>query len=136
MGRGQNSEAASGAPGAVADLVGCHHRGVTGGRALLGDVLPDIRRDLSTGVRGWPHRLGPDSARLLPPAPLVTASAVLALGSAGSPGRWGCAALAVAGPAAVAGTVLGRRWEQAAFAAAVTVAVVDVALLLRGTGIA
>lgn len=38
---------------------------------------------------------------------------------------------------AVAGTVLGRRWERAAFAAAVAVAVVDVALLLlRGTGIA
>jgi hypothetical protein len=38
---------------------------------------------------------------------------------------------------AVAGTVLGRRWQRAAFAAAVAVAVVDVALLLlRGTGIA
>jgi len=67
----------------------------------------------------------------------VAASAVLALGSAGPPGRWGVAALAVAGLVAVAGTVLGRPRERAAFAAAVAVAVVDVALLLvRGTGIA
>ncbi|MET7922233.1 hypothetical protein ABZU45_42025 [Streptomyces avermitilis] len=55
----------------------------------------------------------------------------------GPPGRWGVAALAVAGLVAGAGTVLGRRWERTAFAAAVAVAVVDVALLLlRGTGIA
>ncbi|MFJ6565709.1 UbiA family prenyltransferase [Streptomyces sp. NPDC091412] len=104
--------------------------------AHLGDVLPDIRGDLATGVRGFPHRLGPDGARLLLPVPLATASAVLTLGPAGPPGRWGVVALAVAGLVAVAGTVLGRRWERAAFAAAVAVAVVDVTLLLvRGIGI-
>ncbi|MFJ8348840.1 UbiA family prenyltransferase [Streptomyces sp. NPDC094153] len=105
--------------------------------AHLGDVLPDIRGDLATGVRGFPHRLGADGARLLLPVPLVTASVVLALGPAGPPGRWGVVALATAGLVAVAGTVLGRRRERAAFAAAVAVAVVDVALLLvRGIGIA
>ncbi|WP_415926038.1 UbiA family prenyltransferase [Streptomyces sp. AK02-04a] len=105
--------------------------------AHLGDVLPDIHGDLATGVRGLPHRLGPDGARLLLSVPLVTASAVLALGPAGGPGRWGVAALAVATVVAVAGMVLGRRRQRAAFAAAVAVAVVDVALLLlRGTGIA
>ena len=105
--------------------------------AHLGDVLPDIRGDVATGVRGWPHRLGPDGTRLLLPVPLVAASAVLVLGPAGPPGRWGLAALAVAGLVAVAGTVLGHRWERAAFAAAVAVAVVDVALLLLSdTGIA
>ncbi|MFG2387004.1 UbiA prenyltransferase family protein [Streptomyces avermitilis] len=98
--------------------------------AHLGDVLPDIRGDLATGVRGFPHRLGSDGARLLLPVPLVAASAVLALGPAGPPGGWGVTALAVAGLVAVAGTVLGRGWERAAFAAAVAVAVVDVALLL------
>ncbi|MET7888030.1 hypothetical protein [Streptomyces avermitilis] len=36
----------------------------------------------------------------------------------------------MAGLVAVAGTVLGRRWERTAFAAAVAVAMVDVALLL------
>ncbi|KAB1986472.1 UbiA prenyltransferase family protein [Streptomyces triticiradicis] len=62
--------------------------------------------------------------------------AFVALGPAGPPGRWGVAAPAMAGLVAVAGTVLGRRGQRAAFAAAVAVAVVDVALLLlRGTGI-
>lgn len=103
----------------------------------LGDVLPDIRGDLATGVRGWPHRLGPDGARLLLPVPLVAASVVLVLGPAGPPGRWGTAALVVTALIAAVGTVLGRRWERLAFAAAVAVAVADVALLLvRGTGIA
>ncbi|MFE2584213.1 UbiA family prenyltransferase [Streptomyces sp. NPDC059378] len=105
--------------------------------AHLGDVLPDIRADLVTGLRGWPHRLGPDGTRLFLPVPLVTASAVLVLGPSGPPGVSGVTALAVAGLAAVAGTMLGRRWERAAFSAAVAVAVVDVALLLvRGTGVA
>jgi 4-hydroxybenzoate polyprenyltransferase len=105
--------------------------------AHLGDVLPDIRGDLATGVRGWPHRLGRQRARLLLPVPLVAASAVLALGPVGPPGRWAAAALVASSVLAVAGTLLGRRWEQAAFSAAVAVAVVDVALLLlRGTGLA
>ncbi|MGW4788551.1 UbiA family prenyltransferase [Streptomyces sp. NPDC004230] len=105
--------------------------------AHLGDVLPDIHEDLATGVRGFPHRLGPDGVRLLLPVPLAAASAVLALAPAGSAGTWGVAALGVAGLSAVAGTVMGRRRERAAFAAAVAVAVVDVALLLvRRTGIA
>lgn len=57
--------------------------------AHLGDVLPDIRSDLELGVRGWPHRLGPDGARLLLPVPLVAASAVLVLGPAGPPDKLG-----------------------------------------------
>jgi 4-hydroxybenzoate polyprenyltransferase len=105
--------------------------------AHLGDALPDIRGDLATGVRGWPHRLGPNGALLLLPVPLVAASAALVLGPAGPPGGWGVAVLVVTALLAVAGTVLGRRWEQLAFAAAVAVAAVDVALLLlRGTRIA
>ncbi|MGW4196532.1 UbiA family prenyltransferase [Streptomyces sp. NPDC005004] len=100
--------------------------------AHLGNVLPDIRGDLATGVRGWPQRLGPRRVRLLLPVPLVTASALLALGPARPPGTRQVAALAAAGLIAVAGTVLGRRRERAAFAAAVAVAALDVALLLGG----
>lgn len=103
--------------------------------AHLGDVLPDIRGDLATGVRGWPQRLGPDRARLLLPVPLVIASALLALGPAGPPGRREMAALAVVLLVAVTGTVLGRRWERLAFATAIVVAAVDVTLLLSGIGI-
>jgi hypothetical protein len=56
------------------------------------------------------------------------------LGPPGPPGGWGVASLAVASAFAVTGAALCRRLEQAAFAAAVAVAAVDVALLvLRGT---
>ncbi|MFJ6835605.1 UbiA family prenyltransferase [Streptomyces sp. NPDC091209] len=103
--------------------------------AHLGDVLPDIRGDLATGVRGWPQRLGPDRARLLLPVPLVIASALLALGPAGPPGRREVVALAMVFLVAVTGTVLGRRWERLAFATAIVVATVDVTLLLGGIGI-
>ncbi|MFJ3659877.1 UbiA family prenyltransferase [Streptomyces sp. NPDC090119] len=103
--------------------------------AHLGNVLPDIRDDLATGVRGWPQRLGQERVRLLLPVPLVAASALLALGPAGRPGARQLAALAGAGVIAVAGTVLGRRRARAAFAAAVAVAVLDVALLLSGDGL-
>ncbi|MGW4496308.1 UbiA family prenyltransferase [Streptomyces sp. NPDC004376] len=103
--------------------------------AHLGNVLPDIRGDLATGVRGWPQRLGARRVRLLLPVPLVTASALLALGPAGPPGARQVAALVGAGLIAVAGTVLGRHRERAAFAAAVAVAALDVALLLSGGGL-
>ncbi|MFE2302881.1 UbiA family prenyltransferase [Streptomyces sp. NPDC059445] len=102
--------------------------------AHLGDVLPDIRGDLATGVRGWPQRLGPDRARLLLPVPLVIASALLALGPAGPPGRRAVTALVLVLLVAVTGTVLGRRRERLAFVTAVVVAAVDVILLLGGTG--
>lgn len=105
--------------------------------AHLGDVLPDIQADLAAGVRGLPQRLGPRTARLLLPLPLATASAVLTLGPPGPPGAAGTTALAIAVLLAAAGTLLGRRWERAAFASAVAVAAVDVGLLLlRGTAIA
>ncbi|MFF0386373.1 UbiA family prenyltransferase [Streptomyces sp. NPDC004286] len=103
--------------------------------AHLGNVLPDIRDDLATGVRGWPQRLGPERVRLLLPVPLVTASALLALGPGGRPGARQLAALAGAGLIAATGTVLGRRRSRAAFAAAVAVAALDVALLLGSGGL-
>ncbi|WP_285569434.1 UbiA family prenyltransferase [Streptomyces sp. RTGN2] len=103
--------------------------------AHLGDVLPDIEDDLRHGVTGLPQRLGATATRLLLPVPLVAASAVLAFGPAGPPGRWGAVTLAVAAPAAVAGLVLARTWRKAPLAAAAVVAAADVALLLvRGTG--
>jgi 4-hydroxybenzoate polyprenyltransferase len=102
--------------------------------AHLGDVLPDIRGDLATGVRGWPQRLGADRARRLLPVPLVIASVLLALGPPGRPGGRAAVALTMVGLFAVTGTVLGRRWERAAFATAVAVAAVDVTLLLSGLG--
>lgn len=105
--------------------------------AHLGNVLPDIGGDVAAGVRGWPQRLGRGCVRLLLPVPLVIASAVLTLGPDGPVDRWEMTALALAGTLAATSSVLGHRWERAAFAGAVAVAVVDVSalLLLHGTGI-
>ncbi|WP_374117131.1 UbiA family prenyltransferase [Streptomyces sp. RKAG293] len=104
--------------------------------AHLGDVLPDISDDLAAGVRGWPQRLGASATRLLLPLPLVAATALLVLGPPGPPGTRSAAALLAAVLVAVTGSVVGRQWERAAFAAAVMVAALDVALLVgRGAAI-
>lgn len=96
--------------------------------AHLGNVLPDIGADLATGVRGWPQRLGPTAVRLLLPAPLVAATLLLALVR---PGTLGAIAVTLALIAAAGGSLMGRRRPRVPFLAAILVAGVDVALLLR-----
>ncbi|MCX4679536.1 UbiA family prenyltransferase [Streptomyces sp. NBC_01433] len=102
--------------------------------AHLGDTLPDIADDERAGIRGLPHRLGAAGTRLLLPLPPAAATAVLVLGPAGPPDRWGAATLALVLPTAFAGLVLGRFWRKAALAGTVAVAAVDLSLLLvRGS---
>ncbi|MFE3389000.1 UbiA family prenyltransferase [Streptomyces anulatus] len=98
--------------------------------AHLADTLPDIATDRAAGIRGLPHRLGAKGTRLLLPAPLLGATAVLAFGPPGPVDAGGAAALVLAGAAALAGPALGGRWRKAALAGAVAVAAVDLALLL------
>ncbi|MFE1368155.1 UbiA family prenyltransferase [Streptomyces anulatus] len=98
--------------------------------AHLADTLPDIAADRAAGIRGLPHRLGARGTRLLLPAPLLGATAVLAFGPPGPVDTGGAAALVLAGAAALAGPALGRRWRKAALAGAVAVAAADLALLL------
>ncbi|MFC8626142.1 UbiA family prenyltransferase [Streptomyces anulatus] len=98
--------------------------------AHLADTLPDIAADRAAGIRGLPHRLGARGTRLLLPAPLLGATAVLAFGPPGPVDAGGAAALVLAGAAALAGPALGRRWRKAALTGAVAVAAVDLALLL------
>ncbi|KPL30806.1 hypothetical protein JI76_35810 [Streptomyces anulatus] len=98
--------------------------------AHLADTLPDIAADRAAGIRGLPHRLGARGTRLLLPAPLLGATAVLAFGPPGPVDAGGAAALVLAGAAALAGPALGGRWRKAALAGAVAVATVDLALLL------
>ncbi|MFE2865683.1 UbiA family prenyltransferase [Embleya sp. NPDC059259] len=113
---------------------------VVGAGALLGcgahlaDALPDLAGDRATGVRGLPHRLGPAGIRTLAPLPLLGATALLAYGRPDQAGRL---ALIGAGALTGAGALLGGRRPRVPFAAAIAVAAIDVALLLRrGTGIA
>ena len=101
--------------------------------ALLGvgahllNALPDLADDAATGVRGLPQRLGAARVRLLAPAVLLAGSVVATLGPQGAVpiaawvGLAGCTVLA-----AVAVTGHGRR----PFAAAIGIALVDVAVLV------
>jgi 4-hydroxybenzoate polyprenyltransferase len=57
--------------------------------AHLANVLPDLRDDIATGVRGLPHRLGARGTALTAAALLLAASAVILFGPGGQPGPWG-----------------------------------------------
>jgi 4-hydroxybenzoate polyprenyltransferase len=91
------------------------------------NALPDLADDLRTGVRGLPHRLGEGVARPLAAGLLVAASALAALGPAGSPPAWiWVALLVVVALAVVALTGRGRL----PFRAAMAIALLDVVLLV------
>lgn len=104
--------------------------------ALLGvaahfaDVLPDLRDDLSIGVRGLPQRLGAHLTRLLMCVALVAATAVLTLAPPGGP--TGAVALLLPLAAATccfAALACARYFAAAPFVGAVLVATLDVGLL-------
>ena len=56
--------------------------------AHLANVLPDVRDDVATGVRGLPHRLGTKAIALTAAAILLTVSAVTLFGTGAQPGPW------------------------------------------------
>ena len=90
-----------------------------GGAAHLANVLPDLRADVATGVRGLPHRLGAKTTALAGAGILLAASAVTLFGPGGQPGPWRqagfVAALLVAGTAAASAyrNPSSRRFFQA-----------------------
>ncbi|RLV48436.1 hypothetical protein D9V37_19055 [Nocardioides mangrovicus] len=100
--------------------------------ALLGigahllNVLPDLADDAATGVRGLPHRIGERGSRVGAVAVLVAATVVMVLGARPGAVAGGVALAAALGLAAAA--LLGRG--RVPFAAAVAIALVDVAILL------
>ncbi len=112
----------------------------TGAGALIGvgahlvNVLPDLDDDLSTGVRGLPHRIGRRAAAVLAPVVLLASLVLVALGrpgpTTGQPGL--LAALALGLVAALVAVISGltgqsRRLPLVATAA---VALIDVGMLL------
>jgi 4-hydroxybenzoate polyprenyltransferase len=98
--------------------------------AHLLNALPDLSDDAVTGVRGLPHRLGARPARAVAALLLGTASAATILGPRRSVD--GPAAAALTGAGGLVGvTLLGRG--RVPFAAAMTLAVLDVVLLARAT---
>jgi len=62
--------------------------GLLGVAAHLANVLPDLREDMATGVRGLPHRLGARATSLTAAAILLAASAAILFGPGGQPGGW------------------------------------------------
>lgn len=104
-----------------------------GGAAHLANVAPDLEDDLTTGVRGLPHRLGARLSALLGALLLGGASLALVLGPGGPPSSAGWAVLILAVPAMVVAALAGEaRLRRAAFPAVLLLVVLDVVLLLIG----
>ncbi len=102
------------------------------GAALLGvgahlvNVLPDVDDDLATGVRGLPHRLGPQLIAPVAAAVLALASVVVLVGASPPLPVAATSAVVVAGLSAL--VVMGR--DRLPFLAAVAIALVDAVLLV------
>jgi 4-hydroxybenzoate polyprenyltransferase len=104
-----------------------------GGAAHVANVAPDIADDLTTGVRGLPHRVGPVPSAVAGAVLLGTASLLLVLGPAGSPSTLGWAACVLAAPAVGLAALAGDpRARRLAFPAVLLLTVLDVVLLLAG----
>jgi 4-hydroxybenzoate polyprenyltransferase len=104
--------------------------------AHLANVLPDLREDLATGVRGLPHRLGPRATALTATAILLAASAVTLLGPGGQLSRWRWAGFvaAVLISGAAAATAYRNPTSRRFFLATILIAVLDLAsFALNGT---
>jgi len=106
--------------------------------AHLANVLPDLRDDAATGVRGLPHRLGARVTALAGAGVLLAASAVILFGAGGRPGPWRWAGFTAA--LLVAGTAGFSAYQDPSsrrfFQAAILVAAMDLAFFaLSGTGL-
>ncbi|MER6789291.1 UbiA family prenyltransferase [Streptomyces sp. NPDC000658] len=95
--------------------------------AHLLNTLPDLADDERTGVRGLPHRIGERRSRVLAAVLLPAASLLTVLGPAGRPPAWAWTVLALV--VVLAALTLVTR-GRTPFRAAVTIALVDVALLV------
>ena len=110
--------------------------------AHLANVLPDLRDDQATGVRGLPHRLGEKPTALTGAGLLLAASAVILFGSGSGavtqPGWWrlgGFLAALLVSVAAAAGAVRDPS-SQRFFRATILIAVMDLVFFaLSGTSL-
>jgi heme o synthase len=103
-----------------------------GGGAHFANVLPDLRADAATGVRGLPQRLGPRRGVIVMALSLAAASVVLGFGPAGASTAFALTASAAGllGAAATA-VVAGRRPDSpASFRVTMAIALLDVVLLI------
>jgi 4-hydroxybenzoate polyprenyltransferase len=106
--------------------------------AHLANVLPDLREDEATGVRGVPHRLGAKTTALAGAGVLLVASAVILFGPGGQPGwwRWAGFAAALLVAAAAATSALHDPSSKRFFQATILIAAMDLVFFaLSGTSL-
>lgn len=103
--------------------------------AHLANVLPDLRDDAATGVRGLPHRLGPRASMAVMALVLAAASLIAVLGPARTPTALGWTAATLGAVVAAASAVLGIRHPGSgvAFYGLLAVALLDVVLFVLAT---
>jgi 4-hydroxybenzoate polyprenyltransferase len=106
--------------------------------AHLCNALPDLEEDLAQGVRGLPHRLGPDRSAACAAVLLLAAAVLLAVGPPGPPGLPALAAVGLSAVVTAVGLARSRReGSRDAFLAAMVVAALSVGLLVaRGAVLA
>jgi 4-hydroxybenzoate polyprenyltransferase len=106
--------------------------------AHLANVLPDLREDEASGVRGVPHRLGAKTTALAGAGILLVASAVILFGPGGQPGwwRWAGFAAALLVAAAAATSALHDPSSKRFFQATILIAAMDLVFFaLSGTSL-
>lgn len=109
--------------------------------ALLGfgahfaNVLPDLRTDAETGVRGLPHRLGPRTGVIVMAVALAAASVLLGVAPATTTAAFALtvSASGIVLAAATAVAAVRAPHSPVAFRLTIAIAVLDVALLLVTT---
>ena len=101
--------------------------------AHLANVLPDLGDDVTTGVRGLPHRLGAKATALTAAATLLTVSAVILFGPVGQPGRsrWAAFAAAVLVAGATATTAYRDPSSRGFFLTIILIAGLDLVFFAR-----
>jgi 4-hydroxybenzoate polyprenyltransferase len=99
--------------------------------AHLANVLPDIADDLSTGVRGLPHRLGARRSLLLAAALLILATALITVAAPGSrrPFDWIALVVFTVAVAAALPNRLRNPASRSSFIAIMALAALDIVLL-------
>ncbi len=108
---------------------------VLGIAAHLANVLPDLRGDVATGVRGLPHRIGARASALATIGLLWAALVIIVLqpGRHGGWWRWTAGAAGTIGAVTAAATVRRDPSSRWFFAVSIAVAAADLALFaLRG----
>lgn len=100
--------------------------------AHFANVLPDLRADAETGVRGLPHRLGPRRGVIVMAVALAAASVVLGLAPAAVSTVYAVAVSTVGIALAAATAVAAIRAPQSpvAFRLTIVIAILDVVLLI------